>query len=104
VGDRVARRQRTPRSRERILQAAVIMADAEGIDSLTMPGLASELQVEAMSLYNHVDNEGDLLDEMIEFVAAGIEEPDEDAMLRERREAGFPPGLLDGPERARGAV
>jgi AcrR family transcriptional regulator len=76
---RRAVRQRTPLSRERILQAAVAMADAEGIDSLTMRGLASELQVEAMSLYNHVDNKDDLLDGMIELVAAEIDEPDEDA-------------------------
>jgi AcrR family transcriptional regulator len=71
-----ARQQRIPLSRERILQAAVSMADAEGIDALTMRGLASQLQVEAMSLYNHVANKDDLLDGMIELVAAEIEAPD----------------------------
>jgi AcrR family transcriptional regulator len=135
---RATTQQRTPLSRERVLHAAVAMADAEGIGSLTMRGLAGQLQVEAMSLYNHVDNKDDLLDGMIELVAAEIEAPDEDAswraairqraisahdallrhpwssvlwasrmnvgparmrhmdaMLRQLREAGFAPGLLD---------
>jgi AcrR family transcriptional regulator len=76
---RATKQRRTPLTRERILQAAVSMADAGGIDALTMRGLASQLQVEAMSLYNHVDNKDDLLDGMIELVAAEIEQPDEDA-------------------------
>jgi len=135
---RSARGQRTPLSRERVLREAVALADAEGIESLTMRGLASQLQVEAMSLYNHVDTKDDLLDGMIECIADEIEEPDAaadwktavrqraisahdvlerhpwssiqwatrmnvgptrmrfmDAMLRELREAGFSPGLLD---------
>ena len=76
---RAVRAKRTPLSRERIPQTAVVMADAQGIDSLTMRGLANEPQVEAMSLYNHVANKDDLLDGMIELVAAEIDEPDENA-------------------------
>jgi NADPH:quinone reductase-like Zn-dependent oxidoreductase len=37
-----------------VLRAAVALADADGIESLTMRRLAKELGVEAMSLYNHV--------------------------------------------------
>ena len=73
---RSARGQRTPLSRDRILREAVALADAEGIESLTMRGLAGQLQVEAMSLYNHVDTKDDLLDGMVEYIASEIEEPD----------------------------
>jgi AcrR family transcriptional regulator len=79
MAGRTTRPRRTPLTRERVLQAAVSMADTEGIEALTMRRLAGRLQVEAMSLYNHVDNKDDLLDGMIELVAAEIEEPDEDA-------------------------
>jgi AcrR family transcriptional regulator len=74
--------RRTPLSRERILRAAVALADAAGIESLTMRGLASQLEVEAMSLYNHVANKDDLLDGVLDLVAAEIEEPDPEADWR----------------------
>ena len=47
---------RVPLTRDRALSAAVALADAEGIGSLTMRKLARELGVEAMSLYHHVAN------------------------------------------------
>ena len=56
------RRVREPVTRERALRAAVDIADAEGISSLTMRRLASELGVEAMSLYHHVANKDAVLD------------------------------------------
>src|SRR4051794_16468307 len=59
---------RIPLSRERILTAAVALADAEGVDSLTMRHLGDELGFEAMSLYRHVANKGDLLDGMLDLV------------------------------------
>ena len=73
---RATRGRRAPLSRERVLRAAVALADADGIESLTMRGLASRLQVEAMSLYNHVDTKDDILDGMLEVVAGEFEEPD----------------------------
>src|SRR5689334_21418242 len=54
-------RTRTPLSRERVLRAAVALADERGADELTMRKLAKELGVEAMSLYNHVASKTDLL-------------------------------------------
>src|SRR2546422_838886 len=45
---------RLPLSRDRILQAALKLADESGIESLTMRGLGQALGFEAMSLYNHV--------------------------------------------------
>jgi AcrR family transcriptional regulator len=58
-----------------VLRAAVALADERGLAELTMRKLANELDVEAMSLYNHVANKGDLLDGMIELVFSEIEPP-----------------------------
>ena len=66
---------RTPLSRERILQAAIGLADEGGIESLTMRKLARALDVEAMSLYNHVSNKDDLVDGIVDLVMAEIELP-----------------------------
>src|SRR5438876_12042574 len=67
---------RTPLSRKRVLDAAIRLADEGGIESLTMRKLARELGVEAMSLYNHVANKGDLVDGIVDLVVAEIELPD----------------------------
>jgi AcrR family transcriptional regulator len=66
---------RTRLTRERVLAAAVGLADAGGIESLTMRKLGVELGVEAMSLYNHVANKSDLLDGMVDAVFAEIDLP-----------------------------
>lgn len=64
---------RVPLSRQRVLQAAIRLADQGGIESLTMRKLAQALGVEAMSLYNHVANKGDLVDGMADLVVSEIE-------------------------------
>ena len=66
---------RAPLSRERVLRAAISLADEGGIDSLTMRGLGRALGVEAMSLYNHVANKDDLLDGMVDVVVGDIVVP-----------------------------
>ena len=68
-------KRRAPLNRERVLRAAVALADKGGFESLTMRKLAKELGVEAMSLYNHVANKDDLLDGMVDLVFAEIELP-----------------------------
>src|SRR5436309_103509 len=62
---------RTALSRERVLRAAVAFADENGIATLSMRKLGEVLGVEAMSLYNHVANKGDLLDGMIDLPSGG---------------------------------
>ena len=62
-------------SRERVLRAAVAFADENGIATLSMRKLGEVLGVEAMSLYNHVANKGDLLDGMVDFVFSEIDLP-----------------------------
>src|SRR4051794_25369688 len=69
------RTPRIPLTRQRVLQAAVALADESGSESLSMRKLGEALGVEAMSLYNHVANKEDLLDGMIDEVFAEIDLP-----------------------------
>ena len=63
---------RVPLTRERIVAAAIELADAHGVDGLSMRKLAAHLGFEVMSLYNHVANKDDLLDSMVDRVAGEI--------------------------------
>ena len=69
-------------SPDRVLRAAVALADAGGIESLTMRRLGQDLGVEAMSLYKHVANKDALLDGMVDLVFAEIELPSGDSDWR----------------------
>ena len=62
-------------SRERVLRAAIALADREGIESVTMRRLADKLGAGAMSLYYHVPNKDALLDGMVDIVFSEIELP-----------------------------
>lgn len=66
---------RTPLTRERVLDAAIALADREGVDALSMRRLGAELGVQAMSLYNHVASKQDLLDGVAGRLLAGMEIP-----------------------------
>ncbi len=70
---------RVPLSRERVLRAAIALADTGRIESLTMRKLGQELGVEAMSLYNHVKNKEDILNGIVEIVVNEIDLPDSGA-------------------------
>jgi len=81
---------RAPLSVERVLQAAVALADRDGIESLSMRKLADELGVAAMSLYYYVPNKERLIDGMIDVVFSDIELPStgidwKDALRRRAR-------------------
>jgi AcrR family transcriptional regulator len=62
-------------SRERVLLAALDVADERGIESLTMREVGERLGAEAMSLYRHVRNKEDILDGIVDLVFAEIELP-----------------------------
>jgi AcrR family transcriptional regulator len=62
-------------TRARITEVALALADAGGVESLSMRVLAKALGVEAMSLYNHIRNKDDLLDALIDTVAGRIDLP-----------------------------
>ncbi|MCH0542759.1 TetR/AcrR family transcriptional regulator C-terminal domain-containing protein [Streptomyces sp. MUM 203J] len=69
---------RTPLSRERVIRAAVAVADEKGTAALTMRAIAQPLGVEAMSLYHHVAGREDVLDGMVDAVFAEIGLPPRD--------------------------
>ena len=77
----MATTKRKPLSRERILAAALEVADEQGIEALSMRKLGQSLGYEAMSLYNHVANKDDLLDGILDLVLAEMEPPDQDGGL-----------------------
>ena len=68
-------RPRAPLSRERVLAAAVALADRRGVESLSMRKLAQELGVVPMALYKHVASKDELLDGMIDVVVGEIDPP-----------------------------
>ncbi len=79
---------RIPLSRQRVLDAAVALADRDGVRSLSMRKLAHELGVEAMSLYHHVASKAAILDGLVDVVFSEIELPSGEAdwktAMRER--------------------
>jgi len=68
---------RLPLNRDRILAAAVEIADERGVGAVTMREVASRLGVEAMSLYNHVANKDEILDGMADLVAEQFDLPED---------------------------
>lgn len=62
-------------TRGRVLAAAMELADAEGLEALSMRRLAQAVGVKAMSLYNHVASKDDVLDGITDLVVAEIEPP-----------------------------
>jgi len=71
--------ERARLSRERVLQAAVDLADEAGMEALTMRGLADRLGVEAMSLYYHVANKEAMLDGVVDLIVTQISEAADEA-------------------------
>ncbi|GAA1972306.1 GntR family transcriptional regulator [Kitasatospora viridis] len=63
-------------SRQRIVRAAITVADAEGLAAVTMRRLATELGSAPMALYRHMANREDLLDLMADQVLGDYPMPD----------------------------
>ncbi|MEI8412783.1 MULTISPECIES: TetR/AcrR family transcriptional regulator [unclassified Kribbella] len=74
--------ERVRLSRDRVLSAAVAVADAGGLGSLTIRSLAQELGVKPMSVYYHVANKDEILDGIVDFVFSQIEMPSTDGDWR----------------------
>lgn len=64
--------ERRPLSRDLIIEAAIELVDAQGVQKLTMRRLGRELGVEAMSLYRYVNGREDLLEGMVAHLVATI--------------------------------
>jgi len=75
MGDQETGRRRGQLSRQRVLQAAVDLADRFGLESLSMRRLAGELGVVPMALYKHVANKEELLDGMVDVIVGEIDPP-----------------------------
>jgi len=71
--------RRIPLNRERVLAAAVVLADEAGIESLSMRRLAQELGVVPMALYKHIANKEELLDGMVDDIVGEIDPPVRDS-------------------------
>ncbi|HSO92035.1 MAG TPA: TetR/AcrR family transcriptional regulator C-terminal domain-containing protein [Arthrobacter sp.] len=67
--------RRTPLNRERVLRAAVSLADDVGLESLSMRRLAEDLGVVPMAIYKHVANKDELLDGMVASLIGEIDPP-----------------------------
>lgn len=67
--------ERVRLNRNRVLTAAVALADTTGVDALSMRRLAQELHVVPMALYKHVADKEDLLDGMVEIIIGEIDSP-----------------------------
>ena len=71
-------RRRRRLTRQRVLEKAVAVADKDGIEALSMRKLGQALGVEAMSLYKHVANKGELVAAMVDSVIEQFELPDDE--------------------------
>ena len=91
--------QREPLTKERILQAAVALADEGGVDSLSMRKIAQELGVVPMALYKHVANKDEMLDGMVDVVVGEIDPPlaDADWKTRDPRAGALGPAGAPAP-------
>ena len=65
-------RVRAPLTRERVLRAAIEIADKDGIDAVTMRRLGEKLGVEAMSLYHHVRSKDEIATGIVDLLIGEI--------------------------------
>ena len=63
--------KRVPLSRERVLRAAIAVADAAGVRALTIRSLAAELGVKPMSVYYYFANKSEILDGIVDDLPTG---------------------------------
>lgn len=87
---------REPVTRERAVRLAVELADAGGIESVSMRKLATELSITPMSLYYHVKSKDDILDGMLDAVYSEMDVP--------RPDAGWRTAMLERAESTRAVL
>lgn len=71
-------KRRTPLTRDRVLETAVELADAIGMDGFTIRKLAAALNVGPMSIYHHLRSKEAIIDGMVEIVFGEIRLPPQD--------------------------
>lgn len=93
---------RAPRNtldRARVLESALALADRDGLESLTIRGLAAELQVRPMAIYHYVASKDELLDELVDIVFGEVHVPSGTDWRAElfRRSSSFRAALVRHP-------
>jgi AcrR family transcriptional regulator len=73
AGKKIKRPKRRPLNRERVLRAALALADDGGIEALSMRRLGQRLGVEAMALYKHVANKDEVLAGIVDIIVGHID-------------------------------
>lgn len=86
TGEQTPVRRRTL-TKDKIVDEAIRLADAEGLEGLSMRRVAQAVGVTPMSLYNHVANKEQLLDAMVDAVVSEIDSPAPDGPWREMMRA-----------------
>jgi AcrR family transcriptional regulator len=71
-----ATRRERPLNTEEIVRAALEIADADGLEAVTMRAVGARIGAAAMSLYRHVPNKDALLEQMADLVFAQLPHPD----------------------------
>jgi AcrR family transcriptional regulator len=67
---------RAPLTRERVIETALRVMDQDGLEAVTMRRIGRELGVEAMSLYNHVEDKDDILVGVVEMAMGEFRFPE----------------------------
>ena len=75
TGRRPSRGPKPTLTLDRIVEAAIRVADTEGLEGLSMRRVAAELGTGTMSLYRYVPGKGELLDLMLDRVQRPSENP-----------------------------
>jgi AcrR family transcriptional regulator len=75
IATEIVAQPRTPLSKARILDTAVVLADEGGVDALSMRKIAQVLGVVPMALYKHLRNKDELLDGMVDAIVGEIDPP-----------------------------
>ncbi len=65
-------------TRNRVIEAAIALADATGVDALTIRKLAQALDVKPMTIYHHVAGKDAIIDGMVDQVFSEIDLPSTD--------------------------
>jgi AcrR family transcriptional regulator len=81
---RQSSRKRAPLSRARIVQAALALAERDGLEALSMRNLGRELHCEAMSLYHFFPSKQHLADALVEEAVESVQFPAADLPPLER--------------------
>jgi AcrR family transcriptional regulator len=81
--------ERTPLSRDKVLQSALALADRDGLGALSIRSLAQKMGTKPMSLYYYVANKEEILDGLVDLVFTEIElpQPGADWKVEMRRRA-----------------